>query len=256
MPYDVAIVGAGICGLAHALAAARLGKRIVVIDRDAQANGASIRNFGFVTITGQARGKTWERARRSRDIWVEVAAKAGIPILHRGLAMVARRPEARAVLEEFMATEMAEGCALLAGSDIAARFPMLHGNDFAAALDSPHELRVESRTVIPALATWLEQEYRVVFLRETAVREVAPPRVETSRGTIEAETAIVCPGDDLCDALSERIAAMRVVRCKLHAAAHSDGGWLADERGRHVRSGHGALRGYAACPLRWRCGAV
>ena len=36
-----AIVGAGICGLAHALAAARLGKRVVVFDRDAQANGAS-----------------------------------------------------------------------------------------------------------------------------------------------------------------------------------------------------------------------
>ena len=51
-PYDLAIVGAGICGLAHALAAARRGKRVVVIDRDAQANGASIRNFGFITVTG------------------------------------------------------------------------------------------------------------------------------------------------------------------------------------------------------------
>jgi glycine/D-amino acid oxidase-like deaminating enzyme len=47
--YDVAIVGAGICGLAHALAAARLGKRVVVVDREAHANGASIRNFGFIT---------------------------------------------------------------------------------------------------------------------------------------------------------------------------------------------------------------
>jgi len=40
--YDLAIVGAGICGLAHALAAARHGKRVVVIDRDAQANGEFI----------------------------------------------------------------------------------------------------------------------------------------------------------------------------------------------------------------------
>ncbi|WP_164128136.1 FAD-dependent oxidoreductase, partial [Stenotrophomonas maltophilia] len=44
--YDLAIVGAGILGLAHALAAARLGKRVIVLDRDSQANGASIRNFG------------------------------------------------------------------------------------------------------------------------------------------------------------------------------------------------------------------
>ncbi|MGL1549010.1 FAD-dependent oxidoreductase, partial [Vibrio parahaemolyticus] len=46
--FDIAIVGAGIVGLAHALAATRLGLRTVVIDRDAQANGASIRNFGFI----------------------------------------------------------------------------------------------------------------------------------------------------------------------------------------------------------------
>ena len=52
MTFDVAIVGAGICGLGHALAAARRGMRVVVIDRDAQANGASVRNFGFVTVTG------------------------------------------------------------------------------------------------------------------------------------------------------------------------------------------------------------
>src|SRR5215813_5980927 len=100
--YDVAVVGAGICGLAHALAAARRGKAVVVIDRDARANGASVRNFGFVTVTGQRRGECWRRAMRSRDVWLEVAQAAHIPILQRGLLIVARRPEARAVLEQFL----------------------------------------------------------------------------------------------------------------------------------------------------------
>lgn len=39
MTYDLAVVGAGILALAHALAAVRLGERVVIIDRDAQANG-------------------------------------------------------------------------------------------------------------------------------------------------------------------------------------------------------------------------
>jgi glycine/D-amino acid oxidase-like deaminating enzyme len=56
--YDLAIVGAGILGLAHALAAARQGRRVVVIDREARAIGASVRNFGFVTVTGQSAGPT------------------------------------------------------------------------------------------------------------------------------------------------------------------------------------------------------
>jgi glycine/D-amino acid oxidase-like deaminating enzyme len=55
--FDLAVVGAGIVRLACALAAATLGKRVVVIDRDAQANGASVRNFGFITVTGQQRGR-------------------------------------------------------------------------------------------------------------------------------------------------------------------------------------------------------
>ena len=48
--FDLVIIGAGILGLAHALHAARRGLRVAVLDRDAQANGASIRNFGFVTV--------------------------------------------------------------------------------------------------------------------------------------------------------------------------------------------------------------
>ena len=109
--YDVAVVGAGICGLADALAAARRGKRVVVIDRDAQANGASIRNFGFITVTGQQGGECWRRAKRSVEVWLEIAAK--IPILQRGLLMIARRPEARVVIEAFLETDMGAECRLV-----------------------------------------------------------------------------------------------------------------------------------------------
>ena len=167
--YDVAVVGAGICGLAHALAAARLGKRVVVVDRDTHANGASIRNFGFITVTGQQRGECWRRAMRSRDVWLEVAGAAGIDILQRGLLTIARRPEARAVLEEFMTSDMAAGCRLLEPGEIDDQGEGLRSGDFAAALYSPHEVRVESREAIPKLAAYLAERHGVTFLRETVV---------------------------------------------------------------------------------------
>ena len=148
--FDVAIVGAGICGLAHALAAARRGKRVVVVDRDRQANGASIRNFGFVTVTGQQAGECWRRARRSRDVWAEVAEAAGIAVVQRGLLMIARRPEARAVLEEFLATEMGAECRLVEPRDIETYGTGLRSKSFAGALYSPHEIRVEFARGDPA----------------------------------------------------------------------------------------------------------
>jgi FAD dependent oxidoreductase TIGR03364 len=226
-PYDLAVVGAGIVGLAHALAAARRGKRVVVIDRDAQANEASVRNFGFITVTGQEAGETWRRATRSRDVWREVAPAAGIPILHAGSLVVARSPEALAVLEEFMATPMAAGCRLLAPREAAERFPVVRAEGVEGALWSPHELRVEPRRAIPLLATYLEQAHGVTFLRDTLVRAVAPPRLATSAGPIEAEACIVCPGNDFLTLFPERIAAYALERCKLHMLrlAPQPAGW-------------------------------
>lgn len=214
--YDLAIVGAGIIGLAHALAAARLGKRVIVIDRDAHANGASIRNFGFVTVTGQQAGQCWQRAMRSRDVWAEVAAKAGIEVLQSGLVAAARRPEALSVLHAFAATPMGRDCRVLTPQAAQQHVAPLKCDGLSGALYSPHERRVESRTAIPLLARWLAEAHGVVFLRSTHVRHVAPPRIETSAGVLHAEAAVVCTGDDFKTLFPERIGAYGLTTCKLH----------------------------------------
>jgi FAD dependent oxidoreductase TIGR03364 len=213
--YDLAVVGAGIVGLACALAAARQGKRVAVIERDALAVGASIRNFGFVTVSGQRRGAHWQRARRSRDVWAEVAPQAGIEIVHRGTTILARRPEAIAVAEAFLATEMGESCRLLASQEAAAMAPALRRGQGSQVLYSPHELRVESRTAIPKLAAWLQGAMGVDFYWSTAVREIAVRRIMTSHGPIGVDAVIVCPGHDRSTLYADRIASAGLVICTL-----------------------------------------
>ncbi|SDB71110.1 TIGR03364 family FAD-dependent oxidoreductase [Belnapia rosea] len=243
--FDCAIVGAGIVGLAHALAAARAGLRTVVLEREVRAIGASIRNFGFVTVTGQEAGDCWRRARRARDIWAEVAPRAGIAIHQRGLAFAARRPEAAAVLEEFTRGPMGEGCRMLSGAEAAA-LGGLRG-DLAGAMLSPHELRVESRDAIPRLTAWLAEAQGVAFRPLTGVQAVEPGQMRFAGGSIRAGRIIVCPGTDLRTLFPEIYARRQVTLCKLHMLRVAAPGFVLPGA---VMSDLGLMRylGYAASP--------
>ena len=200
------MVGAGICGLAHALAAARLGKRVVVIDRDAQANGASIRNFGFVTVTGPAaRANAGSRAMRSRDVWLEVAPAgrhrdpAARPACDRAPAGSPRR--ARGVHGHRDGRGLR---AARAGARSAGTAPMLAQRRLRrGALTVRTRSGSSSREAIPKLAALLERApRRHVPARDRGPQRRPPDRLETSRGSIAAEAVIVCPGDDFRHASS------------------------------------------------------
>ncbi|GGE04939.1 oxidoreductase [Aureimonas endophytica] len=210
--YDLAIVGAGIVGLGMALAATRRGLSVVVADRAPAAFGASIRNFGFVTVTGQKAGAHWARARRSRDVWAEVAPLAGIAVLQRGLVMPAYRAEAFCVLDAFLRTEMGADCRRIEPDEAAERLPALRRAGLRGALHSPHELRVESREALPKLAALLAEAHGVAFHWNTAVHAVRPEGLATSGGLIRADRVVVCPGDDLSTLYPDviRAAALRI----------------------------------------------
>lgn len=240
--FDCAVVGAGIVGLAHALCALWAGLSVVVIDRDAVASGASIRNFGFVTVTGQGEGLTWQRAKRSRAIWADVAPRAGITIVQRGLIVAARRREAFACLEEFRATRMGSECRMLGRHEL----PPLLRADLIGGLHSPHELRVEGRTAIALLTAWLQAE-GVTFLSRTAALGVDRGIVGTSAGTIRAEHIVVCPGTDLVTLFPDAITRRGVGLTKLHMMRLAAPGSTLPSA---VMSDLGLVRysGYAGCP--------
>ena len=241
--FDLLVVGRGIVGLGHALAGARAGLRVAVLDRETRAIGASVRNFGFVTVTGQQDGITWRRAKRARDMWAEIAGPAGVAVQHRGLLMVARRAEALTVLEEFAASRMGAGCRVLRGAELPP--PLRAGH--AGALHSPHELRVESRIAVPQVAAWLAASHGVTFLPRAAVLGVEPGLVHTHGGPIRAAHIVVCPGPDLVSLFPEVHARRGITLSKLHMLRLADPGWRLPAA---VMSDLGLVRylGYAVAP--------
>ncbi len=219
--FDVVVIGAGVIGLAHAYTAASRGLKVAVVERHARAVGASIRNFGFVTVTGQQRGDFWNLTRRTRDIWADIAPKAGITVQHRGLYMAVRRSQSVDLLKAFLQTEMGEGCALLSPSEV----PGLAGPELLAVLHSPHEVRVESRDAIPALADWMARDLGVTFFWSTEVTHVETGHVVTARGELKAGQVFVCPGDDAGGLFAQTLQDRAVSRCKLQMLRLADPGF-------------------------------
>ncbi|GAA4829971.1 TIGR03364 family FAD-dependent oxidoreductase [Saccharopolyspora rosea] len=214
---DVAVVGGGIVGLAHALAVARRGARVVLFERDERAVGASLRNFGLLWPIGQP-GDRYERALRSREIWLEMARRAGLWCAEVGSLHLAYHADEQAVLEEFLDTTPAareRGCRLLTPAEVADASDVVVPEGLRAALWSPTEVNVDPRQAIPGVAAALARDFGVELRFGTAVRGISLPHVETTSGTWRVDRVFVCSGNEFQALYPEVFADSGIRRCKL-----------------------------------------
>src|SRR5215469_13135620 len=98
---DIAVIGGGILGLAHAYILARAGKNVVMFERSSRAIGASVRNFGMIWPIGQPAGEMHEIALQSRRIWLEALEASRLSYRPGGSLHVAYRADEAEVLREF-----------------------------------------------------------------------------------------------------------------------------------------------------------
>ena len=202
--YDLLVVGAGIVGLAHAYEASKRGLTVAVVEKNSRCVSASIRNFGFITVSGQSSRDTWRRAMYSRHVWHEITQKAGIQITHNGSWLVCNRPEAFDVAQAFLKTEMGEDCALFSSDDFSAlptlgfkNIDSLRLHQAAGLFYSPYEFRVESKEAIPQLANYLENTIGVDFYWKTEVLSIDGSSIHASNNQFDAQRIVVCPGAEL-----------------------------------------------------------
>jgi D-hydroxyproline dehydrogenase subunit beta len=215
--FDVAVVGAGILGLAHAYYLARRGLKVVVFERQPRAQGASVRNFGMIWPIGQPSGNLYQLAVRSRDIWLEVLAASGLWHARSGSLHVAFHEDEEQVLKEFASEAEGEGrhCELWAPTKVRARFPAVRETGLRLGLWSPGEVGVDPRQVVAGLPEWLKRTFGVTFAFETAVLRHDLPRISTTNGEWLAKRLVICTGVDFQQLAPAAFAQAGLVACKL-----------------------------------------
>ncbi len=213
---DIAVIGAGITGLAHDFAAARRGQRVVLFERHQRAVGASSRNFGLVWPIGVPQALV-DRALFGRSVWLDLADQAGFECQPNGSLLLAYHPDEHAVLAEFCATLHAQrlDCQLLAAAQVIERSSAVRSEGLLGGLWSPNELTIDPREALGKLPRWLANEYGVELRFGTAAYHLEMPHVETADERWQVDHVYVCNGADFEMLFPAAFAASGITRCKL-----------------------------------------
>ncbi|HAC64839.1 MAG TPA: TIGR03364 family FAD-dependent oxidoreductase, partial [Cyanothece sp. UBA12306] len=180
---DVLIIGAGIVGLSQALAYAKRGLKVVVFERNLQAMGASIRNFGMVWPIGQPEGKLYNRALKSRKIWLDIAQKANLGASQSGSLHLAYYQDELAVIEEFISTRknIDNSLQLLTPKEVKDKSNGVNFDGLLGALWSSTEVIVDPREAIQKIPQFLQENYQVDFHFNTVVTNISYPQLIAGR---------------------------------------------------------------------------
>jgi FAD dependent oxidoreductase TIGR03364 len=194
----VVVVGGGVVGLMHAVAARRRGYQVIHLEREAGPRGASVRNFGLIWISGRAQGPELDLALRARELWAtigqEVPATGFRP--HGSLTLASDDAEL-ALLKQATALPDAtrRGYELL--DPVAARElnPALRG-EFAGALLGRMDAIVEPRDVPAAVRGYLQAGGPgYAWLPGREATEVRPGAVRDHTGAWHGgDLVVLCPG--------------------------------------------------------------
>jgi len=214
---DIAVVGAGIVGLAHAYMALRKGYRVVLFEREHFAVGASVRNFGLLWPIGQEPGPGLHWATRARQHWTEVADQAGFWINSNGSLHLAYHDDEWQVLQEFVDLYRDAGyrCALLSGKDVVKKSGAVKSENLKGGLWSETEGTVYAREAIRRIPLWLEEKYGLILRFGQTVKEVSLPLIKSNRESWRVDKVFICSGADFETLYPEVFDQHHLTKCKL-----------------------------------------
>ncbi|MCH6201399.1 TIGR03364 family FAD-dependent oxidoreductase [Aquiflexum sp. LQ15W] len=216
MQPSAIVIGSGIVGLAVTRALSNKGWKVTVIERNPKPVGASIRNFGMVWPVGQAQGETFNRAMRSRSIWLEMSKKAKFWAEETGSLHLAYTDLENQVVEEYVAAMQGIKSAFhLNPTQTAEKSQAAILNGLKGALWTEEEVIVDPREAIWQTAAYLESLENVIFEWNKAVTEINGNKVSSGNQTWEADQVFVCSGADFETLYPEIFDATPITKCKL-----------------------------------------
>jgi len=193
------VVGAGVIGTLHAYQLVNAGFDVVHLEADRTPNGASVRNFGLLWVSGRRTGQELDAARRARQMWEEMSHRVpAIGFRPTGSLTVAVASEELKVMEDYALSPDARerNIELVEPATLKRRNPAL-SDEVLGALWAPEDAVVEPGRVLGALRTHLEQTGHYRFVPDRLVTDAEQGRVTDHLGSRWEGDLIVLTGGAL-----------------------------------------------------------
>ncbi|MDH5295430.1 MAG: FAD-binding oxidoreductase, partial [Acidimicrobiia bacterium] len=219
----VLVIGAGMVGVHHALAAALADHPVVLVDSHHTPRGASYRNLGAIRISGRHPGGPLELAQYGNNRWAAIAARVPDVGYQRSGSVTLLHDEAELKVAEEYCEMYGDRIALDIVDDtlIHQVEPSITGT-YRGALLCHDDAFIRPFEAVPALVTYLEHAEGVDIRLGTRIKSLEQTGGELvahcSHGPpIHADVAFVCTGDALDSLFRDHLDEAPLTKVRLHS---------------------------------------
>jgi FAD dependent oxidoreductase TIGR03364 len=210
------VIGAGIVGLSMTRALLAKGWSVQVFERHPQAQGASVRNFGMIWPVGQAQGSGYDRAIRSREIWLEMSRKANFFAEQTGSLHLAYTDLEMQIVTEYVEEMQGKKSAFsLSPEETIKKSSAVIKEQLRGSLWTEEEVIVDPREATFKLAKYFENHEGVEFHWNTVISKIENNSVWSGQKSWSADRVFVCSGADFETLYPEIFREAEITKCKL-----------------------------------------
>ncbi|MDB5086008.1 MAG: family FAD-dependent oxidoreductase [Mucilaginibacter sp.] len=220
--FDLIVVGSGILGTFHAIHAARLGKNVLLTEKDQYPVNATVRNFGQVVTSGMS-SDWFAYATRTAELYKEIQQEFDISVRNNGTVYLASDADELQLAQELKERMDASGygAEILSAKNCLTKWPALKMEYCKGGIFFPQELSVEPDKLIYRLIEYATKKYpNLTYKPSTAIVdcEVIGDHAEVTTASREkfiAEKVIVCSGGEFKLLFADLFKNSGIILCKL-----------------------------------------
>jgi FAD dependent oxidoreductase TIGR03364 len=201
--FELIVVGAGVLGTFHAYHAAKLGKKVLLIEKDQYPTQATVRNFGQVVPSGMG-GDWFHYGVRGTELYNQIQKEFDISIRNNGSVYIASDADEQQLIHELKAIMDVRGyeAELLTTEECLAKWPALKGAYCKEGLFFPQEVSAEPEKMIFKLHDYTTAQFQNLTYRpsttiiDCSISSNRVVVVSSKKEEFIADKVIVCNGGE------------------------------------------------------------